>query len=192
MESRRAALKIIGAIGATCAFPFGADELYGQQTGHEHHLAPAQGAAGPYQLRFFSSSEMHTLSKLCDAIIPPTETPGAAAAGVPQYIDLIVSASEEYGELYHEGLIWMDTRSDDLYGKPFGELTEEQQIEILSPLSEASDQLQWEQPGVRFFHHLKNMTADGYYTSRIGLVQELGYQGNTVLDHFPVFTVPEH
>ena len=192
MESRRAALKIIGAIGATCAFPFGADELYGQQAGHIHHLAPAQASTGPYEPRAFSSSEMSTLSKLCDTIIPPTQTPGAAAAGVPQYIDLVVSASEEHRKLYHEGLIWLDTHSGDLYGKPFGELTEEQQIGILSPLSEASDQLQWEQPGARFFHDLKNMTADGYYTSRIGLVLELGYQGNTVLDHFPVSTVPEH
>jgi gluconate 2-dehydrogenase gamma chain len=192
MESRRAALKIIGAIGATCAFPFGADELYGQQAGHIHHPAPAQAPAGPYQPQFFSSSEMNTLSKLCDTIIPPSQTPGAAAAGVPQYIDLIVSAREEHGNLYHEGLTWLDKHSSDLYGKPFGELTEEQRIEILSPLSEASNQLQWEQPGVRFFHDLKNMTADGYYTSQIGLVQELGYQGNTVLDHFPVSTVPEH
>ena len=82
MESRRAALKIIGAIGATCAFPFGADELYGQQAGHIHHLAPAQAATGPYEPRVFSSSEMTTLSKLCDTIIPATQTPGAAAAGV--------------------------------------------------------------------------------------------------------------
>jgi hypothetical protein len=192
MESRRAALKIIGAIGATCAFPFGADELYGQLAGHIHHFAPAQAPAGPYQPRFFSASEMNTLSKLCDTIIPPTETPGAAAAGVPQYIDLIVSASEEHGKRYHEGLIWLDKHSNDLYGKPFAELTEDQHIEILSPLSNASDQLQWEEPGVRFFHDLKSMTADGYYTSRIGLVQELGYQGNTVLDHFPVSTVREH
>jgi hypothetical protein len=192
MESRRTALKIIGAIGATCAFPFGADELYGQEAGHIHRPAPAQAATGPYEPRVFSSSEMNTLSKLCDTIIPPTQTPGAAAAGVPQYIDLIVSASEEHRKVYHEGLIWLDTYSGGLYGKPFGELTDEQQIEILSPLSEASDHRQWEQPGVRFFHDLKNMTADGYYTSPIGLVQELGYQGNTVLDRFPVSTVPEH
>ena len=192
MESRRDALKIIGAISATCAFPFGTDELFGQQAEHIHHLAPVQAATGPYQPLFFSSSEMNTLSKLADTIIPPTETPGASAAGVPQYIDLVVSASDEQRKQFREGLLWLDQRSQDLYGKAFGGLTEDQQVEILSTLSEASDRLQWEQPGARFFHSLKNMTADGYYTSRIGLVQELGYQGNTVLDHFPVSTVPEH
>ncbi len=38
-ESLRDALKIIGAIGATCIFPFQADELYGQ---HEHALAQGE------------------------------------------------------------------------------------------------------------------------------------------------------
>jgi hypothetical protein len=36
------------------------------------------------------------------------------------------------------------------------------------------------------------MTADGYYTSRVGLVDELGYKGNTVLAAFPECTHPEH
>ena len=39
MANRRESLKIIGAIGATCAFPFPADELYGQ---HVHSPAAAQ------------------------------------------------------------------------------------------------------------------------------------------------------
>ena len=39
---------------------------------------------------------------------------------------------------------------------------------------------------------MKSMTADGYYTSQIGLVQELGYKGNTVLPSFPACTHPEH
>src|SRR5205085_10719405 len=45
---------------------------------------------------------------------------------------------------------------------------------------------------VAFFRLLKNLTADGYYTSRIGLVDELGYTGNTALGQFPSCPVPEH
>ncbi len=44
---------------------------------------------------------------------------------------------------------------------------------------------------VGFFRLLKNLTADGYYTSRIGLLDELGYKGNTVLAAFPSCAVPE-
>ena len=39
---------------------------------------------------------------------------------------------------------------------------------------------------------MKNLTADGYYTSYTGLIEELGYKGNTVLAAFPVSTIPEH
>ena len=45
---------------------------------------------------------------------------------------------------------------------------------------------------VRLFRLIKNLTADGYYTSRIGLVDELGYTGNTALASFPSCTIREH
>ena len=45
---------------------------------------------------------------------------------------------------------------------------------------------------VRLFRLIKNLTADGYYTSRAGLLEELGYAGNTALARFPSCTVPEH
>ena len=55
MASRRESLKIIGAIGTTCAFPFSADELYGQ---HVHTAAAAQTAVeGPYTPKSFSAAE---------------------------------------------------------------------------------------------------------------------------------------
>ena len=46
-------------------------------------------------------------------------------------------------------------------------------------------------PTGTFFEAIKNLTADGYYTSRVGLLQELGYNGNTALSSFPEFTIPE-
>jgi hypothetical protein len=45
---------------------------------------------------------------------------------------------------------------------------------------------------VQFFRLVKNLTADGYYTSRAGLLEELGYAGNTALASFPVCDVREH
>ena len=47
-------------------------------------------------------------------------------------------------------------------------------------------------PPVRLFRLIKNLTADGYYTSRIGLIDELGYTGNTALASFPSCTISEH
>ena len=74
----------------------------------------------------------------------------------------------------------------------FVELSEQQQIELLTPLSDAVDRNQVKTEGQRFFRAIKSMTADGYYTSPIGLVQELGYKGNTVLASFPACDHPEH
>jgi hypothetical protein len=44
---------------------------------------------------------------------------------------------------------------------------------------------------VRFFRLVKNLTADGYYTSRVGLLEELGYAGNRALAAFPTCSVRE-
>ncbi len=56
---------------------------------------------------------------------------------------------------------------------------------MLTPWSEAADKGQIRTAGDRFFRTVKNLTADGYYTSYAGLVTELGYQGGQALAAFP-------
>ena len=51
-ETRRETLKILGAIGATCAFPFPADELYGQHVPVQGGK-PAAPRPGAYKPAFF-------------------------------------------------------------------------------------------------------------------------------------------
>jgi hypothetical protein len=183
MQTRREALKIIGAVGVTCAFPFSANELYGQQV-HDHGVLQE---AQPSTPKFFNPAQLLIISRLSDLIIPPTDTPGAAAAGVPAYIDLVVNEDPALQATFREGLPRLDTISSSKFnGATFVQLTEPQQIEILTGLSEATGQ------DGAFFHALKNLTADGYYTSRIGLMQELGYNGDAVLAAFPQSTIPEH
>ena len=55
MKSRREALKIIGAVGVTCAFPFSANELYGQHI-HPSGEAAAQEISRTRRLRRSSSA----------------------------------------------------------------------------------------------------------------------------------------
>jgi hypothetical protein len=192
METRRDTLKIIGAIGSTCAFPFAANTLYGQQ--EHHHAAAAQNhpARGPYHPKFFTAPEYETVSRLADLIIPPTDTPGAAAAGAPQYIDYVVNNNPEHQKIVREGLAWLDGLAKEHSANRFVDLSELQQIELLTPVSNAVDRGELKTTEARFFRMIKSMTADGYYTSQIGLVQELGYKGNTALPSFPVCEHPEH
>jgi len=188
MASRRESLKIIGAIGATCAFPFSADELYGQHV-HVSNPAPPEGAYTP---KFFSADEFETLSRITELIIPKTDTPGAIGAGVPEYIDRVVSANPEHKKRFRDGLKWLEHQSGRRFRKSFTKLTEAQQVTLLTPLSEKLDSGGKLGAGERFFLMVKNMTADGYYTSQVGLVRELGYSGNTALDKFPSCEIPEH
>jgi len=187
-SDRRETLKIIGAVGTTCAFPFSADELYGQ------HVHPSGDSAAvpptPTRPVFFTDNEFDTVKALADLIIPPTETPGAAQAGVPFYIDYVVSSNEAWKKLFREGLAWLEEQSAISNGKRFHNLDEETQIAILAPLVKAADRrkaaaMQGASLEVRFVKAFKSMTADGYFTSKPGLVETLGYRGNTVLGEFP-------
>ena len=135
-ETRRQALKMLGAIGATCAFPFPGDELYGQHV----HTTLAQAPAGqPYAPAFFTPAEYATLSKLTDVIIPATETPGATQAGVPEYIDRVVSLNKEHQPLIRAGLAWLEQQAKARFSREFQALGEVDHIAILQPLSDEID-----------------------------------------------------
>jgi hypothetical protein len=180
---RRGALKIISAIGATCAYPYASDELYGQTTA-EHHHESAPPAPQPSEPSFFSPAQFRVITRIADLIIPATGTPGAVGAGVPIYIDTVIGKNKAQQELVTEGLEW-------LAKKNFIDLPEEGQLAILHPLCEAADAGESKEPAVQFFHLMKSLTADGYYTSQIGLIEELGYSGNTAMAEFPT-CIHEH
>ena len=140
-ETRRHALKMLGTVGLTCAFPFAGDELYGQ---HVHVTLAQTPSSGPYTPTFFTPAEYATLSRLTDVIIPATNTPGAAAAGVPEYIDRVVSLNAEHQALVRAGLAWLERQAKDRYSRDYLSLEEPQHIAILQPLSDEVDRRQRE------------------------------------------------
>ena len=146
-ETRRHALKMLGTVGLTCAFPFSGDELYGQ---HVHVTLAQTPAPGPYTPTFFTPAEFATLSRLTDVIIPPTNTPGASAAGVPEYIDRVVSLNAEHQPLVRAGLAWLERQAKDRYSREFLSLEEAEHIAILQPLSDEVDRRQREALRARF------------------------------------------
>jgi len=180
---RRSLLRIIGSIGATCAYPFASEDLYGQSEAHHHNAAVEQTP----QPRFFNHADFETVSRIADLIIPETDTPGAVGAGVPAYIDLIIARNTDQQLVVADGLRWLEAEAARLSpGKRFTELTEAQQLSILEPLCEASDNDEENRArNVQFFSLIKSLTADGYYTSRVGLITELKYQGNHILESYP-------
>ncbi len=169
------ALKILSTVGLQCAFPFEGDELYGQHV----HTPEAKAASTPPPV-YFEGDDLALVTRVAELIIP-----GAREAAVASYIDLVVRNNPTHKQTYAAGLAWLKSKN-------FLKLGEKQQLSLLEPLCAQVDRGEIQSPEQKFFRAAKNMTADGYYTSRAGLIQDLGYQGNQVLAEFPECTIHEH
>jgi hypothetical protein len=153
---RREALKRVGALAA-------APVLAGY-----HPLVPVPQDGAPWKPRFLDAREAELVAELAERIIPETETPGAKAANVHQYIDLVLSeAVSESQQSFRSGL------------RRFADTNEARQLEILSE-------------GGAFFDQLKELTVDGYYKSEIGMKEELDFEGRTFVTVFEGCTHEEH
>jgi hypothetical protein len=144
---------------------------------HQHAEDPQPTSA--YQPRTLTAEEMHFAAILSDLIIPRTDTPGASDAGVPEFIDRRLTASPNLAASFRRGLA--------LLGPDFPKLAADRQVALLTDYSNQPDT-----PRGQFFRLLKDLTIDGYYSSRAGLTQELGWHGNTYLSEFKGCTHPEH
>lgn len=182
---RRGALKILGAIGASCACPTPGNELFGRTADELPNAQPVVVQALP---AFFTLPDFETISRISDLIIPPSDTPGAIAAGVPKYIDMIVSRNPAQQSLMVDGLRWLDQEAKLLANCRFIELSEAQQLTLLQPLCEAADQGRLAGRLTQFFALTKALSADGYYTSSAGLMNDLSYKGNSMMMSFPECT----
>jgi hypothetical protein len=152
-------------------------------------LAQVSDAYQPY---FFSADEMALLDQLAEIIIPADEhSGGSRAARVNRYIDVMVSESNTpVQRRWQEGLQAVNRQAADSFGSPFVPCTPEQQQKIVAALAAGENRPQT--AGGQFFVLLKQATVDGYYSSKIGIHDELEYQGNTALSEFGGCTHPEH
>jgi hypothetical protein len=140
------------------------------------------------------------VEELAERIIPQTDTPGARGALVHQYIDWVLSEdTAEAQRAFVAGLEWIDAESRSRFGKPFLELGAAEGHELLSRLASAAESSGGASPaetpgevGVAFFRDLKLRTIHGYYRSEIGMLDELGYDGNRYLSRFDGCQHPEH
>lgn len=194
--TRREAIKTIGAgVGVIATLPVlggtaGAQDLAAHD--HSGHTGQAAAAAKSQPLKFFTPEENKTVVEMCERIIPADDhSPGATAARVNEYIDLVVSESPDgTKQTWREGLAAIDKLSHGKFGKAFADSTADQQVELLKVISknERSPQTAEE----KFFRTIKYAAVDGYYTSEIGIKQELHYKGNAYLKEFTGCTHPEH
>lgn len=147
--------------------------------GFSGELPRTAWSAQSYKLQFFTPEENALLEQLMEMVIPAdAHSPGARAAQVNLFADLMVTASgEAVRKQWRDGL----------------QLIQEEaaQSSLTEALAKAAAHEEHPTTNLeRFFAALKRMTVNGYYTSEIGIHQDLQYQGNRYLHQFPDCTLP--
>lgn len=114
--------------------------------------------------KVFSDDQLKLVGEMAQMIIPDTDTPGAKAAGVDDYIHMMVADwyTVNERENFMKGLMAVDSGfmngSDGERHKIMTHMDNEEMVEKT------------------FFQEFKELTLVGYYTSQIGAEEELRYE----------------
>src|SRR5215469_774227 len=150
-------------------------------------LKQAQTSAG-YGLRILTPHQNAIVVAMIDLLIPATDTPGAKAARVNEFMDVILTdwATAEESARFLAGLDDVDTQANALFGKSFLETSPAQQSAMLQALDDSVDWLHGppSDPAVspdRDFNQLRcafgppfpPTTVASYYTTEIAQPPQL-------------------
>ena len=174
---RREALRLMGAASV---FSVLSSDLF--MATLQAQLAANQAGT----LRTLSPAQNEIVVAMSEVMIPATATPGAKAAKVNEFIDLILTewATEQERKIFLEGLAEADRKSNALFGHGFATASAKEQTAIVQAFDEelASSRNEklpeqvraWEVTLLHpFFAQMRRLTLVGYYTSPIGQEQEL-------------------
>ena len=194
LHRRRALTQLVaGAVGAA-ALPAWVESLCAQARAEALTQAAQAAASAPaWAPSVLTPAQNEAVIALTELIIPATDTPGAKASLVNRFVDHVLSTSDEShrGE-FTRGLAWLDERCRARAGKDVASASAAELTAVLTPLASEGKAAAADAPGVAFFRAIKSMTITGYYTTEIGLRQELGDDGRMMLGAFEGCTHPEH
>lgn len=146
-------------------------------------IARAQQAArrargAPYAPTFFTAHEYETVRMLVDLVIPRDERSGSATdAGVPEFMDFIIGERESLQTPMRGGLAWLDTECRERFGKDFVGCAEPERRAVLDDIAWPARAPGHLGHGVAFFSRFRDLTATGFWSSRMG-IEDLRYIGN--------------
>jgi len=194
INRRRALTQLVtGAVGIA-SMPLWVESLCAQARAEAHtHAAQAAVTASTWAPSVLTPRQNEAVIALTELIMPATDTPGAKAALVNRFVDHVLSTADakERSE-FIRGLTWLDDRCRARVGQDLAGATTAQLTDIVTPLAVEGTGAADDAPGIAFFRTIKSMTITGYYTTEIGLRQELGDDGRMVLAAFEGCTHPEH
>jgi hypothetical protein len=195
LDRREVLRGLVAGVGAAASALWVSElVVFAEEQALHAHVALATSAQAPaFTPKVLVGSHLETVAVLSELIIPTTDTPGGRAAGVDRFVDYTLdAATPAVRAQFLAGLGWLDGRSKTLFGSPFAAATPAQQIDLLTRISSDDAVAREGQTGAEFFVAIKAMTITGYYSSEIGLRQELGDSGQLVLAAFEGCTHKEH
>ncbi len=137
-----------------------------------------QAARRAYVPKFYTTDEFRLVRVLGDLIIPRDERSGSASdAAVPEFLDFLMTAYPEMQKPMRDGLAWMNAASRVRSGKAFVSCTAVEQAQLLDEIAYPKRAAESARDGVTFFSRFRDLTASGFWSSRIG-VRDLEYMGN--------------
>ena len=181
--TRRDAIVLVGRVAATVAGQAFLNQWLA--AAHDNAMTPPAETRNwaNYQPQFFSLAEFQALDEFTAVLLPTDETPGAREAHVAPFIDYVLSSAAEYApEMQAE---WR-TCVAWLTAQPFIGRKPDEQTAWMRQVS---------QPDAVVFAHfqlIKNLAVYAFYTSRVGLIDNLEYKGLAYLTAFPGCSHPEH
>jgi gluconate 2-dehydrogenase gamma chain len=176
--NRRTMLGLLTSAPVAAGFAW--TEAEARQAHQQSHAAQAAAkkTAAPFRPKFFTRHEYATVNVLVDIIIPKDDRSGSATdAGVPAFMDFMMVDQPSRQIAMRGGLAWLDRECVSRHGKTFLASTPAERSAVLDDISwphKAKPELTH---GVAFFNSFRDLTASGFFTSKIG-IDDLQYMGN--------------
>lgn len=125
-----------------------------------------------------TKADIAFLNEVAETILPATKTPGAKAAKVGEFMQIMVNDCYETKDqtIFMEGIKKLDEASKQMNGKTFMLSTPAQRTSLLVALDKEAKEYQKTKKGTdpkHYFSMMKELTLTGFFTSEVGATKAL-------------------
>jgi gluconate 2-dehydrogenase gamma chain len=175
---RRTMLQMLSAAPVAAGLVW--TEAEARQAHQQAHAAQttAKRTATPFKPKFFTAHEYATVRLLVDLIIPKDERSGSATdAAVPEFMDFMMIDQPARQTAMRGGLGWLDRECVSRFDKTFVACAAAERTQVLDDIAWPHRARPALSHGVSFFNSFRDLTASGFFTSKMGM-DDLQYMGN--------------